>query len=73
MEIIIDGATAKSIRKKMGLNQTDFWTPLGVTQSGASRYEAGRDIPKPTQILVAFRYGKGKAKAVAAKALGLEV
>lgn len=69
---IIDGATAKSIRKKMGLNQADFWGPAGVTQSCASRYEAGRDIPRPTQIVVAFRYGKGKAKAVAAKALGLD-
>lgn len=57
----------------MGLNQADFWGPAGVTQSCASRYEAGRDIPRPTQIVVAFRYGKGKAKAVAAKALGLEV
>lgn len=39
-------------RKKQGLNQTEFWTRYGVTQSGGSRYESGRGIPKPLAILL---------------------
>lgn len=39
-------------RKKEGLNQKDFWARYGVTQSGGSRYEAGRNIPKPLAILL---------------------
>lgn len=44
------------LREDAGLNQRDFWTPIGVTQSGGSRYEAGRTIPKPVQKLVAAVY-----------------
>ena len=39
-------------RKKSGLNQSDFWKRYGVTQSGGSRYESGRNIPKPLAILL---------------------
>ena len=46
---ISDIATA---RKKLNLNQKDFWTRYGVTQSGGSRYESGRNIPKPLAILL---------------------
>lgn len=38
-------------RKRLGLNQSEFWAALGVTQSGGSRYEAGRRIPKPVMKL----------------------
>lgn len=51
------GEQAKAIRMKMGLNQTDFWSKLGVTQSGSSRYEGGRRIPMPTQTLLMIAYG----------------
>ena len=27
----------RDIRKKLGLNQMDFWSRIGVTQSGGSR------------------------------------
>ena len=47
----ITGEQAKKYRKKLGLNQAAFWGPLGVTQSGSSRYESGRDIPVPVQKL----------------------
>ena len=39
-------------RKKEGMNQKDFWKRYGVTQSGGSRYESGRNIPKPLAILL---------------------
>ena len=42
----------KEIRRKLGLNQQDFWTRIGVTQSGGSRYESGREMPKPVQELL---------------------
>lgn len=41
-------------RKKEKLNQKDFWMRYGVTQSGGSRYESGRNIPKPLAILLAL-------------------
>jgi DNA-binding transcriptional regulator YiaG len=44
-------------RKKLGLNQADFWRPLGVTQSGGSRYESGRNLPKPVRLLLTLAYG----------------
>ncbi len=42
----------REIRRRLGLNQEEFWTKIGVTQSGGSRYESGRDMPKPVQELL---------------------
>ena len=42
----------RDIRKKLGLNQMDFWSQIGVTQSGGSRYESGRSISKPVRELL---------------------
>jgi transcriptional regulator with XRE-family HTH domain len=42
----------KAIRKQLGLNQQEFWSKIGVTQSGGSRYESGRNMPKPVQELL---------------------
>ena len=42
----------REIRKKMGLNQQEFWGQIGVTQSGGSRYESGRNIPKAVRELL---------------------
>jgi DNA-binding transcriptional regulator YiaG len=42
-------------RKSTGLNQSDFWSRFGVTQSGGSRYESGRNLPKPVAMLVWLR------------------
>ena len=42
----------REIRLKLGLNQQDFWTRIGVTQSGGSRYESGRRMPKPVSELL---------------------
>ena len=43
---------AREIRRKLGLNQQQFWSKVGVTQSGGSRYESGRNMPKPVQQLL---------------------
>lgn len=49
-----------ALRKKNGLNQTDFWSVIGITQSGGSRYEAGRGMPKTVQLLLQLAYGTPK-------------
>lgn len=40
------------IRRKLRLSQYDFWNKVGVTQSGGSRYENGRNMPKSVRELV---------------------
>lgn len=42
-------------RKQSGLNQSAFWSRFGVTQSGGSRYESGRNVPLPTAMLIWLR------------------
>jgi hypothetical protein len=34
------------------MNQEQFWTQIGVTQSGGSRYESGREMPRPVKELL---------------------
>jgi DNA-binding transcriptional regulator YiaG len=48
----LDFSDISDARKKTNLNQKDFWSRYGVTQSGGSRYESGRNIPKPLAILL---------------------
>lgn len=48
----LDFSDIADVRKKEGLKQQDFWARYGVTQSGGSRYESGRNIPKPLSILI---------------------
>ena len=48
----LDFSDIATTRKKANLNQLDFWKRYGVTQSGGSRYESGRNIPKPLAILL---------------------
>ena len=53
-------------RKATNLNQSEYWTRFGVTQSGGSRYESGRNIPKPLAILLwLHRSGKISDKDLA--------
>jgi transcriptional regulator with XRE-family HTH domain len=47
-----DKIDAREIRRKLGMNQQQFWSKLGVTQSGGSRYESGRNMPRPVQHLL---------------------
>lgn len=48
----VENLDVREIRRKLGLNQSEFWSQIGVTQSGGSRYESGRDIPRPVQALL---------------------
>jgi len=49
----------RNVRRKLDLNQAEFWSRLGITQSGGSRYESGRPVPKATAVLAHLVYIKG--------------
>lgn len=48
----LDLSNIQEHRRKLGMNQSEFWSRYGVTQSGGSRYESGRNMPLPTAILI---------------------
>jgi DNA-binding transcriptional regulator YiaG len=54
------GKEAKLLRNKLGLNQSEFWRRISVTHSGGSRYESGRNLPKPVQLLLHLAYAPEK-------------
>ncbi|MDR0587888.1 MAG: hypothetical protein LBG61_02785 [Burkholderiales bacterium] len=61
MSLSVEQSNLKRLRQELGLNQSQFWTPLGVTQSGGSRYEqADRVVPKPILLLLTIAYGSQK-------------
>ena len=53
------GNELSAFRRALDLSQKDFWSRLGVTQSGGSRYEQGRKIPPPVARLMDIVYVKG--------------
>jgi transcriptional regulator with XRE-family HTH domain len=61
---IYAGEEVRDLRRKLGLNQSEFWAHFQVTQSGGSRYESGREIPDPVQMLLNIAFGTD-AKATA--------
>lgn len=64
----------KTLRTKLHMNQTEFWSRIGVTQSSGSRYEGGRQAPEPTRIVVDLAYGTPAAAiAKLAKLRGVTV
>ena len=64
----------KTLRTKLRMNQTEFWSRIGVTQSGGSRYEGGRNAPEPTRIVVDLVYSTPAAAiAKLAKLRGVTV
>ncbi len=52
-------AQPRPLRQRLGLNQQQFWSAVGVTQSGGSRYESGRSMPKPVVELVRLVHVEG--------------
>jgi transcriptional regulator with XRE-family HTH domain len=48
----------RAIRERLGLNQTEFWAAIGITQSGGSRYESGRSLPRAVRELLRLVYIK---------------
>lgn len=63
------GAEVRKLREKLGMNQTQFWSRVQVQQSAASRYETGRSIPEPVQMLLVMAYGTDKQAAATLAAL----
>src|SRR5437016_13932942 len=49
----------REIRHRLGMNQQEFWSRIGVTQSGGSRYERGRSMPKPVRELLRLVHIEG--------------
>lgn len=49
----------RDIRRRLGLNQQQFWPMIGVTQSGGSRYESGRRMPQPVRELLRIVHVEG--------------
>lgn len=48
----------KTIRKSTGLNQTEFGSSIGATQTMISDYETGRVIPDASKrMLICRKYG----------------
>jgi transcriptional regulator with XRE-family HTH domain len=59
MKAVAKTRNPRTIRQHLGLNQQDFWGRVGVTQSGGSRYEAGRSMPRPVRELVRLVHVEG--------------
>jgi len=59
----ITPAVIVKARKDLNMNQAEFWAEIGVTQSGGSRYESGRNMPPPTRKLFHLRFQLGLTKA----------
>lgn len=54
---IVSSDEAVGVRKALGLTQTQFWSRVGVTQSGGSEYEKRRRLPDPLVLSLSFVYG----------------
>ena len=59
MRLIDKKRKLREIRLRLGLNQQEFWSKIGVTQSGGSRYETGRAMPKPVRELLRLVHIEG--------------
>jgi|KBSMisStandDraft_5_1062788.scaffolds.fasta_scaffold668325_2 transcriptional regulator with XRE-family HTH domain len=58
----ISGKQALAWRRTLGVSQAKFWKRLGVTQSGGSRYECGRTIPRTVHLLMQLAYSPNPGK-----------
>lgn len=54
------GDDARTLRRKINLNQSEFWGRIQVTQSGGSRYESGREMPEQVSLLLHLTYGTNR-------------
>lgn len=48
-----------NLRHQLGMNQTDFWAKLGVTQSGGARCENAKSVTLPVFKLLRLQYLEG--------------
>jgi len=58
--VLKTGEQARTLRRQLGMTQSDFWSQISVTQSGGSRYEAGRAMPISVQYLLQIAHGPKK-------------
>ena len=65
----VTGEAALAMRQKAGLNQSRFWSVVGIGKSAGSRYESGRNIPRPVQMLLRIAYGTAAQSARQIRAL----
>jgi DNA-binding transcriptional regulator YiaG len=63
-EKTITSKAAFELRQSLAVNQFQFWKRLGISQSGGSRYECGRQIPRTVQLLMQLAYGKNPEQAL---------
>ena len=55
---MMTGAQAQQMRIKRSLNQTKYWSVVGIGQSGGSRYESGATpVPHSIEMLLTIAYG----------------
>ena len=57
------------LRRELKLSQEEFWGRVGITQSGGSRYEAGRRLPESIRLLLAIAYGSHREREMVLRAL----
>lgn len=55
----ISGPVVRTLRERLGLTQTVFWSRLGVRQPSGARYEADTPIPQAVRILIVANYVSG--------------
>ena len=65
----VTSEAALAMRQKDGTNQSVFWQRVGIGQSAGSRYESGRNIPRPVQMVVRIAYGTAAQSARQIRAL----
>jgi transcriptional regulator with XRE-family HTH domain len=58
----ISGKQALALRNRLGVSQRKFWKRLGISQSGGSRYECGRAIPRTVYLLMELAYSDDPEK-----------
>lgn len=68
-----NGGKALEIRGKKGMNQLQFWSRIGVTQSGGSRYESGRSVPPAVSRLLALAEGSTDVQIKTLEGLGVDL
>lgn len=49
----------RALRKKLGLNQSQFWGKVGLSQSCGSRHESSRESSEPIAKLIELVHVKG--------------
>ncbi len=52
-----EGRYFRALRQWLDYSQARFWDVIGISQSGGSRYEAGRQAPAQVRVLVQLAYG----------------